>query len=504
MSKLALLIFSSFLFISPVIASEAVDSWGEASRPANSGAPISVTYGNGTFVAGGLQGTILTSSNGVDWTKQNSGISTDITRVKVVNGRFFAFSSKTLTSLDGITWDVIPNLPDGFIIDIAYGNGSYVGVRQYGIGPPTPIRRPLLTSTNLIDWAAVTDTGYFRMDDIAYANGLFVGRANRVNYENPGLEISHDGISWTLVNGALDPIGFPRGSDAEITYQNGTFFTFLLGGVFIGGSPAPDFPAVKLAYSLNGTNWDSAFNGINFYSGITQTAVPLKLATGGPYYVIPGPAVIYYSTNLASAGALPTTNWTQITLPVATPETGYADAVFGNEMFVAVIFGKIFKSNPVSGVAPLRIIQQPTSISVNVGGTVGFSVLAQGSDPITYQWRKNGTNISDATNHNLTLTNIAMADAGKYDVVITNPGGPVTSDEAVLNVNFADLNFYAGVTLRGNIGDKFLIEYQDHLDPSGPWHNAANVTLITSQSIWFDPGSAGQTNRFYRATFQGQ
>jgi hypothetical protein len=504
MSKLPLLIFSSFLFISPVTASEAVASWGEASRPANSGAPVSVTYGNGTFVTGGLQGTILTSSNGVDWTKQNSGISTDITRVKVVNGRFFAFSSKTLTSLDGITWDVIPNLPDGFIIDIAYGNGSYFGVRQYGVGFPSPTRRPLLTSTNLTDWTAVTDTGYFRIDDIAYADGLFVARANRVNFENPGLEISHDGISWTLVSASLYPIGFIGGPDAEITYQNGTFFNFLVGGVTSGSSPGFDVPAVKLAYSLNGTNWDSAFNGVDFYNGNAATAIPLKLATGGAYYVIPGPSAIYYSTNLISAGAVPTTNWTRITLPVATPESAYADVVFGNEMFVAVIFGKIFKSNPVSGVAPLRIIQQPASISANVGGTVNFSVLAQGSDPITYQWRKNGTNISDATSHNLTLTNIAMADAGEYDVVITNPAGPVTTDEAVLSVHFADLNFYAGVTLRGNIGDKFLIEYQDQLDPSGPWHNAANVTLITSQSIWFDPESAGQTNRFYRATFQGQ
>ncbi|MGC8967977.1 MAG: hypothetical protein ACP5JV_06590 [Thermus sp.] len=47
-----------------------------------------VAYGNGTFVAVGWDGTILTSPDGVNWTARTSGTSNNLNAVTYGNGTF--------------------------------------------------------------------------------------------------------------------------------------------------------------------------------------------------------------------------------------------------------------------------------------------------------------------------------------------------------------------------------------------------------------------------------
>ncbi|MFM0140648.1 NHL repeat-containing protein [Caballeronia grimmiae] len=62
-------------------------------------------------------------------------------------------------------------------------------------------------------------------------------------------------------------------------------------------------------------------------------------------------------------------------------------------------------------------------------------VVAAGRGPFTYQWRKNGVAISGATSSTLTTTPVAVADGGaKFDVIVTNAVGSVTSESATLTV----------------------------------------------------------------------
>jgi photosystem II stability/assembly factor-like uncharacterized protein len=49
-----------------------------------------VTYGNGTFVAVGRNGTILTSRDGVNWTRRTSPTRDWLNSVTYGNGRFVA------------------------------------------------------------------------------------------------------------------------------------------------------------------------------------------------------------------------------------------------------------------------------------------------------------------------------------------------------------------------------------------------------------------------------
>jgi len=86
------------------------------------------------------------------------------------------------------------------------------------------------------------------------------------------------------------------------------------------------------------------------------------------------------------------------------------------------------------------ITSQPTSESGCEHASASFSVSATGAG-LTYQWRKNSTNLSGATSETLTLNNVVAGDAGLYDCVISNPcGSSVTSNVATLTVSTYSLS----------------------------------------------------------------
>ena len=80
------------------------------------------------------------------------------------------------------------------------------------------------------------------------------------------------------------------------------------------------------------------------------------------------------------------------------------------------------------------ITGQPANTTVPEGGTVMFSVTAVGTPPLTYQWVRDGVDLNGATNATLTLTNVALADAGQFVVLVRNPSGGVLSQDARLTV----------------------------------------------------------------------
>ena len=90
----------------------------------------------------------------------------------------------------------------------------------------------------------------------------------------------------------------------------------------------------------------------------------------------------------------------------------------------------------VTPAVPPAITSQPQPQSRTVGQSVSFSVSATGTAPLSYQWRKDGSNIPGATNLIYALSNIGTNAAGSYLVVVTNVGGVVTSSPpAILTVS---------------------------------------------------------------------
>lgn len=85
--------------------------------------------------------------------------------------------------------------------------------------------------------------------------------------------------------------------------------------------------------------------------------------------------------------------------------------------------------------APPAITVQPQSASAPDGGSIGLSVVARGTAPLTYQWRRGDIAVPGATSPILSVDGLAMADTGStYSVVVSNAAGSVTSPPAIVTV----------------------------------------------------------------------
>jgi hypothetical protein len=97
----------------------------------------------------------------------------------------------------------------------------------------------------------------------------------------------------------------------------------------------------------------------------------------------------------------------------------------------SVISAPAVVSAPIVLVAP-NITKQPVGGTFQTLGSISLpftlSVTASGSTPLTYQWRKDGVNISGAMGSALVATT-----TGSYSVVVSNAAGSVTSTSAVLS-----------------------------------------------------------------------
>lgn len=85
------------------------------------------------------------------------------------------------------------------------------------------------------------------------------------------------------------------------------------------------------------------------------------------------------------------------------------------------------------------ILSQPSGATVCEGANVTLSVSASGAAPLGYQWRRNGVNVAGANGSSLVLNGVDGADAGSYDVLVSNSCDSVTSAAAVVVVNEAPL-----------------------------------------------------------------
>lgn len=89
---------------------------------------------------------------------------------------------------------------------------------------------------------------------------------------------------------------------------------------------------------------------------------------------------------------------------------------------------------------PPVITQQPSNQSVVAGGSATFTVVSAGSSPLSHQWQKNQTDLSNGghysgcTTPSLTVSSAEAEDAAAYRCVVTNSYGSATSNEAALTI----------------------------------------------------------------------
>jgi hypothetical protein len=117
---------------------------------------------------------------------------------------------------------------------------------------------------------------------------------------------------------------------------------------------------------------------------------------------------------------------------------------------------------------PPTITTQPGSQTVTAGSNVTFTVVATGTPTLTYQWKKNGTNISGATSSSYSLNNVQTTNNGSYTVVVTNVAGSATSNAATLTVNNLTYQAESATLSGGNLTESYNLGWNGtgYVNPS--------------------------------------
>ena len=152
------------------------------------------------------------------------------------------------------------------------------------------------------------------------------------------------------------------------------------------------------------------------------------------------------------------------------------------------------------------ITQQPMGQTIIGGGQAIFSVTATGTPTLAYQWQFSGVPQNDGGKPNFSLDLVSPANAGPYQVVITNLYGSVTSSLAALAVTLPQISLVpganGGVTLNlltaPNASTRILMA--TNLTPPVVWQPIYRNTVGTN-GVWqfTDTNTSASPVRFYRS-----
>jgi hypothetical protein len=245
--------------------------------------------------------------------------------------------------------------------------------------------------------------------------------------------MSGGSISTTHTNGAIWPVWIencafdgtdfsgmddPSGGNTNITYCN--FNAFLTGA---GQLPSEGANTI----TVTNFNWQTSWFG-DYYLTTTSPLIDAGSVTAdkvGLYHFTTQANQIKETNSVVDIGYH----------YVATDASGNPDDSVGDGIpdYIADSNGNgLVDPGETPWVLPPVIIAEPQNQTPQVGVNATFSVQAVSVIPITYQWRKGGTNISAATNSTLTIANTQNTNAGSYDVIVANDAGLVQSLPAIL------------------------------------------------------------------------
>lgn len=220
-----------------------------------------------------------------------------------------------------------------------------------------------------------------------------------------------------------------------------------LGGTFsgsavtdIGGGTASFFPTSAGTYTITYTYTDANTCSNSSKKDIVVNALPTVTFTGTLASQCDG-STVYQLTGGSPAGGsysgpgVSGTNFNATAAGVGTHTITYS--------YTDAKGCSASATNSITVNAKTVITTQPLDQTVCSGSTVGFTVTATGSGTLTYQWKKDGINLTDGSNisgsttSTLTDSNVGTSDAGNYTCTVTGTCSSATSNPAKLSVNAA-------------------------------------------------------------------
>lgn len=243
------------------------------------------------------------------------------------------------------------------------------------------------------------------------------------------------------------------------------------------GSSGP----VSISYST--TSAGSAEAGAD-YTAVNGTLTWTDGDTTNKTFTVP---VFYHPSEIGNL-----TEWVQLSNPT--------NAISGMP-YAALLTIPQPGSNDI--ILPTLIVQQPSE-SLIQGQSATLSVVVSGTQPMTYQWQDNGTNIPGATNATYTISDVQLSNAGSYTVTVANPAGSMTTTAAAITVSLFAIT---GIELQGSNavitwtappGSTNYVQASSNL--TGNYTNISPpLTMTGSMTNYMDIGAvSGSSPRFYR------
>lgn len=250
----------------------------------------------------------------------------------------------------------------------------------------------------------------------------------RIIVANPGSDVAQDYWNCTPL---------PPGLTINTNIGGNGYITTIPGQVTVAGVYNVKLLAGNLNFGYITTNATITVSGGTSGSPPTITTNPqnvtANVGSSATFTVVAndnGTTPLSYqwrkhgTTNVGGNSATLTIN------PVSAADADFYDVVVSNSA------GNVTSASAtLTVVSPPTIQTQPTSQTVNQGGSVTFSVTAGGTGPFTYQWLKHGTTPVGSNSSSYTINPVAATDADFYVVTVSNAAGSVTSNQAVLTVN---------------------------------------------------------------------
>ena len=271
-------------------------------------------------------------------------------------------------------------------------------------------------------WKAYTGGWGFINGFSVSKNGLYLGLGTK-SKDQTIIEAATGRVLWSKFTGNFD-VAFTADSNRIATF--GGYIYRTLDGAFLGttGRAGVSF------FSPDG-NYLMQADRVEFTNrGESDNALTIMNSIGDRIADISGKSNHYDSSDLTKTGG-EQSQWAYWS------EDGKRIIVLSRDMDLSEEVGisiYSFDATVVAATAP-TITSQPSASSVAVGSAASLSVVAGGTAPLSYQWRKDGVAISGATSSTYTIASTKNSDAGSYTVVVTNSAGSVTSNSTVLTVS---------------------------------------------------------------------
>jgi pectate lyase len=216
----------------------------------------------------------------------------------------------------------------------------------------------------------------------------------------------------------------------------------------LGGAGAP-FSNLGRRDVLTSGNIFGTFNDFTPLTDITATDPRVPLVSNAPYTVS---MTVKRQTDASNVITLSASDGSSTAYTLTATDAGAATTTHAFDWFgirypgtniataITITNVKVVYTPAATSVAAPAITAQPsftggaTSLASTVGASTALSVSATGTG-LSYQWKKDGTDVAGATSATLNFASLAGTDAGSYTVVVTNAGGTVTSAAASLSIN---------------------------------------------------------------------